>query len=96
MGTAPHTEFLLASPAEEDKGTPILPVKTLRELSIKTTGQHPAVFLLFPGREAADEPKLVDKGDGTWTILMKQEVTVGGMKTTLGIGVTLIGTSPSA
>ncbi len=96
MGTAPYSEFVLVSPAADDKGTPILPAKTLHEMSAKSTGAHPGVFLLFPGKEAGDEPKLVDKGEGTWTILMKQEVTVGGMKTIIGIGVTLVGTSPSA
>ena len=96
MGTAPYSEFCLVCPAADDKGDATLPVKTLHELSAKATSAHPGVFLLFPGKDAADEPKLADKGDDTWTILMKLSVTVGDAKTVIGIGLTLIGFSPSA
>jgi hypothetical protein len=96
QGTAPYNEFCLACPAADDKSAATMPIKSLYELSAKTTGGHPGVFLLFPGKDATAEPKLVDKGDGQWTIVIKQDVTVGGMKTPIGIGLTLIGTSPSA
>jgi hypothetical protein len=96
QGTAPFNEFCLACPAAEDKNPGTMPVKALYELSAKSTGSHPGVFLLFPGKDATAEPKLLDKGDGQWTILMKQDVTVGGTRTSIGIGLTLIGTSPSA
>jgi hypothetical protein len=96
QGTAPFNEFCLTCPAAEDKSPATMPVKALYELSAKSTGGHPGVFLLFPGKEATGEPKLVDKGDGQWTILIKQDVIVGGTKTHIGIGLTLIGTSPSA
>ena len=96
QGTAPYGEFCLACPAADDKDPATMPVKALYEMSAKATGNHPGVFLLFPGKDAAAEPKLADKGDGQWTILIKQTVTVGGMKTIIGIGLTLIGASPSA
>jgi len=95
MGTAPYSEFCLASPAADDKNPATIPAKALHEMSAKSTGGHPGVFLLFPGKDAGAEPKLVDKGEGHWTILLKQDVNVSGTKTTISIGLTLIGTSSS-
>jgi hypothetical protein len=95
MGTAPYSEFLLASPAADDKGAGTLSPKALHEMSAKSTNNHPGVFLLFPAKDAG-EPKLTNKGDGHWVLTIKQDVTVGGKKATLGVGLTLIGTSSSA
>jgi hypothetical protein len=96
MGTAPHGEFCLVSPAADDKNPGPLVPKLLHETSAKATGAHPGVFLLFPGRDAGDAPKIVNKGDGHFVLLFKQDVTVNGQKTTLGFGLTLVGNSPSA
>jgi len=96
MGTAPYSDFLLTLPAAADRKPDTLDVKALHESSAKTTNSHPGVFLLFPGKEAAAEPKLVNKGDGHWVLLFQQDVTVGDKKTTLGIGLVLVGVSPSA
>jgi hypothetical protein len=95
MGTAPYSEFLLASPAADDKDPGTLSPKALHELSAKSTNNHPGVFLLFPAKDAG-EPKLADKGDGHWVLTIKQDVTVGGKKAAIGVGLTLIGTSSSA
>src|SRR5262245_247192 len=43
MGTAPYNDFCLASPAGEDKKPDLLEVKSLHELSAKTTDAHPSV-----------------------------------------------------
>jgi hypothetical protein len=96
MGTAPYSEFCLGLPAAEDRKPDLLEVKALHEASAKSTNSHPAVFLLFPGKEATAEPKLVNKGDGHWVLMIKQDVTVGEKKTSIGIGLTLLGASPSA
>jgi hypothetical protein len=96
QGSAPYTEFLLASPAAEDAKPGAMEHKALEKLSIKTTGKHPAVFLLFPGKNTAEEPKLVEKGGGCWVLMAKQDVRVGDKKTVMGIGMTLIGVSPKA
>ena len=48
MGTAPYNEFCLFCPAAEDKKPDPLTVKDLRELSTKSTDNHPGVFVLFP------------------------------------------------
>jgi hypothetical protein len=96
MGTAPYSEFLLASPAAEDKKPDLMEAKSLQELSAKATDSHPAVFLLFPGKGATAEPKLVDKGSGHWVVLVNLEVTAAGKKATLPLGLALIGTSASA
>ena len=97
MGTAAYSEFLLACPAVEDKKPETMPPMALHELSKKSTGGHPGVFLLFPGgKDAGDAPKLVDKGDGHRVLFFKQAINAGGTKGTIGVGLTLIGNSPSA
>jgi hypothetical protein len=96
QGSAPYAEFLLASPAAEDGKPDPMEHKALEELSGKTTGKHPAVLLLFPGKNTSDEPKLVEKGGGCWVLMVKQDVRVGDKQTVMGLGVTLIGTSPKA
>jgi hypothetical protein len=96
MGTAPYSDFCLAVPAGDDKKTDLVEAKTLQEMSAKSTGGHPGVFLLFPGgKDVAGEPKLVNKGTGHWVLFSKQDVAVGDKKTTIGIGLTLIGFSAS-
>jgi len=96
MGTAPYSEFLLVSPAKEDGKPGPLEAKDLHELSAKSTGNHPGVFLLFPGKDAGAEPKLVSKSGGHWVLLYQLDVKVGDKKATLPIGLTLIGASSSA
>jgi hypothetical protein len=95
MGTAPYSEFCLLSPAVEDRSTDIMETKALQEMSAKTTSGHPAVMLLFPTK-GADEPKLVDKGEGNWALQFTQPVTANGKQATLGIALTVFGTSPAA
>jgi hypothetical protein len=95
MGTAQYSEFFLMSPAADDKKGETMDVKALREMSAKATGGHAAVFQLFPGKDAADEPKLVNKGEGHWVLMFKQPVVAGEMKATLQIGMTIFGVSPS-
>ena len=95
MGTAPYGEFCLASPAGDDKKPDPMEPKGLQEMSGKVTNGHPCVWLLFPGKGAAAEPKLADKGDGHWVLLYDLGVNVGGKKATLPIGLTLIGASSS-
>ena len=46
----PYSEFLLLSPAAEDKKPDTMEPKALQELSGKTTSGHPGVMLLFPAR----------------------------------------------
>jgi hypothetical protein len=95
MGTAPYSEFCLLSLAAEDKSADAMETKPLQEMSAKTTGSHPGVMLLFPTKDAS-EPKIVDKGEGTWSIEFKQDVEAAGMKATIGISLTVAGSSPAA
>jgi hypothetical protein len=95
MGTAPYSEFCLLSPAVEDKSIDTMESKALQEMSAKTTDGHPGVMLLFPAK-GADEPKLVDKGEGNWVLQFKQPITAAGKPATLGIALTVVGTSPAA
>jgi hypothetical protein len=96
MGTALYSEFCLACPAADDKKPDTMEPKDLHELSKKSTAGHPCVFLLFPGKDAGDAPKVMDKGEGHWVLFFKQDVNADGKKATIGVGLTLIGTSPSA
>jgi hypothetical protein len=96
MGTAPHPEFCLIAPAAEDKSADTMEAKALHELSAKATSSHPGVFLLFPGKGAKPEPKLVGKGDGHWMILFELDVNAGGKKAKLGFGLNLVGFSSQA
>jgi len=96
MGTATYNEFCLACPADDDKKPDLLMVKPLRELSAKTTDNHPAVFLLFPGgKDAGKAPKLVNKPGGHWVVFTQLNARAGEKKAVLPFGLTLIGTSPS-
>jgi len=97
MGTAPYNEFGLLCPASEDKKTDLIETKDLRELSAKTTDNHPGVFVLFPAdKEAADKPKLESKSGGHWVLFAKLPVKAGDKKATLPFGLNLIGHSSSA
>lgn len=93
MGTAPYTEFGLLSPAAEDKNPgPHKEAKELHEVSTKATGtSHPGVLLLFPNEKPKDTPELVSKPNGHWVLNFKVEVNVKDQKTTLGMGLNLIG-----
>jgi hypothetical protein len=96
MGTAPYSEFVLLSPAKEDKGAETMEIKALTEMSAKSTNGHPAVWLLFPPDKGTGDPKLANKGDGHWVLFFKQDVLVGTTKGSMGIGLALIGQAASA
>jgi hypothetical protein len=96
MGTAPYSEFLLLSPADDDKTPATMEAKKLQEMSGKTTGGHPGVLLLFPGKGAAATPKLEKKEENHWVLLLLLDAKAGDKKAALPIGLTLIGVSSSA
>ena len=96
MGTAPYSEFLLLSPAAEDKTPATMEAKKLQEMSGKTTGDHPGVLLLFPGKGAAATPKLEKKEENHWVLLLLLDAKASDKKATLPVGLTLIGVSSSA
>jgi hypothetical protein len=91
-GTAPHPEFCLICPADEDKSTEEIEKKKLIELSSKVNeGRHPAVLLLWPNNGKDEGVKVIDKGDGVLVATIKRPVVAGGQKTTLGFAVTIAG-----
>jgi hypothetical protein len=96
MGTAPYNEFCLICPAADDKKPDLMEAKQLHELSGKSTESHPGVFLLFPGKEARAEPKLLDKGEGHWVLFLQLDARAGDLKARFDLGLTLIGVSSSA
>lgn len=92
--TAPYPNFVLLCPAADDRKPGTLEQKALYELSEKAGDEHPAVMLLFPpAKDAADKPKLLDKGKGHWVLFVKVPATAAGMTGTLGIGLTVVGTT---
>ena len=81
-------------PAGIDQKPDVLEAKALREASTKAAGgSHPTVLLLFPNEKPADAPKLENKGDNTWVLLIKEPVSVDGKSAGagMGLGLTLIG-----
>jgi hypothetical protein len=92
-GTAPTTDFLLLCPAAEDQKPDLLEVKALRELSAKVGEEHPSPLLLFPGKGAGAEPKLVEKEMGHQVLLMSLNADADGKKGRLAIGLNLVGHS---
>jgi hypothetical protein len=96
MGTAPYSEFLLLSPVADDKTPNTMEAKKLQEMSGKTTGGHPGVLLLFPGKGAAATPKLEKKEENHWVLLFLLDAKAGGKKAALPVGLTLVGASSSA
>jgi hypothetical protein len=94
MGTAPFPEFCIVSPAGEDKKPDTMDPKELFELSTKATmTSHAGIFLLFPNDQPKDKPEMVAKEQDHWVLNLKEEVSVGGTKAPLGLGLTLIGHS---
>lgn len=97
MGTAPYAEFCLLVWAADDAKPGPVEIKTLYEMSAKTAGgSHPIPLLLFPNHKPEAEAKLVDKGMNHWVLMRKLEVSVGGKKTSIGIGLTVVGKSAQA
>jgi hypothetical protein len=96
VGTAPYRDFVLLCPAADDKKPELLKEKALRELSEKSAEDHPGVMLLFPpGKDAAEKPKLLDKGKGHWVLYVKVPATAAGKMGAMGLGLTVVGVSAS-
>jgi len=98
MGTAPYSEFLLLSPAADDKTPDTMEAKKLHEMSSKApvSGGHPGVLLLFPGKSTAATPRLEKKEENHWVLFLLLDAKANGKKAVLPVGLTLIGVSSSA
>jgi hypothetical protein len=94
MGTAPYPEFCLLVPATIDQKPALMDAKELREVSAKSNGgSHPTVLLLFPNEKPENNPRLENKGDNTWVLMVKAPISVDGKPAAegIGLGLTLIG-----
>lgn len=93
--TAPHTEFALLCPAANDRSPALIKdIDDLRELSRKSTDSgHPAVLLLFPGKDPGKSPKFAMKPANHGVLHYRQAVTAAGGKTLLAVGLNLVGSS---
>lgn len=91
-GTAPHPEFCLICPVDEDKSEEEIEVKQLIELSSKVNeGRHPAVLLLWPNHAKDTGVKILEKGLGVVVATIRRPVVAKSAKTTLGFAVTVAG-----
>lgn len=90
--TAPHPEFCLICPVEDDKKEEVIEKKKLIELSSKVNeGRHPAVLLLWPNNEKGNDVKVLDKGNGVLVATIKRPLIAGESKATLGFAITVAG-----
>ncbi|HET6574329.1 MAG TPA: hypothetical protein VFG68_12035 [Fimbriiglobus sp.] len=93
MGTAPHPEFLVLSPAAKDTDPEPLEPKALIKLSsASTNGEHPGVMLLFPHPAREAGPKILEK-DGVKVVAVSRTVDAEGTKSVLGFALTIAGHS---
>ncbi|GBD36865.1 hypothetical protein HRbin36_01993 [bacterium HR36] len=97
MGTAPYTEFLLLCPVALDNKLSLFDTpKDLHELSAKATGSnHPAVFLLFPGKPV-NQPEVRDHGTGHIVLHITLQAEQNGKTFALPVALTVIGHSAGA
>lgn len=92
MGTAPYPEFCLLIPAAVDRKPDNMEVKEMREMSNKApAANHPGVLLLHPNEKPAETPQLATKEGGHVVLMLKEDVSAGGQKASIGIGLTLVG-----
>jgi hypothetical protein len=91
-GASPTKDFVVLIAAAKEKGAGPMEPKEMQELSQKSidTG-HPAVFMLYPNPKPAAAPQLEMKDGKYWVVNTKESVTAAGKKTTLGVGLTLVG-----
>jgi hypothetical protein len=91
-GASPTKDFVVLVAAAKEKGPGTMEPKELQELSQKSidTG-HPAVFMLYPNPKPGAAPQLEMKDGKYWVVNTKENVLAAGKKTTIGIGLTLVG-----
>lgn len=92
--SAPHTEFLLLSPAEKDRTTDEMEPKSLYKMSFQSTGgEHPGVMLLYPYTFTNKKPVTEDRGSGVWTLNTHRPVVSDAGKIEHGFSITIAGHS---
>jgi hypothetical protein len=90
--TAPHPEFCLVCPADQDNSAEGIEKEKLIELSSKVNdGRHPAVLLLWPNNGPDPGVKVLEKGNGVLVATVRRAVVAGDQKTALGFAVTVAG-----
>lgn len=95
LGTTPHPEFALLSPADKDRSPDPVEPKGLIKLSAGVTGgDHPAVMLLWPHR-GTDKPAVIDREPGVRLLTLVRPVSTDGGDARLGFALTVAGHSKS-
>ena len=92
--TAPHGDFVLLTPAADDKTVEPPELKDLVKRSLKSTGgDHPGVMLLYPhfGKEA--DAKMVARGNGVHCLQVRCKVKTDAGDTQLGFSIVVAGFS---
>jgi|SRR5581483_2815765 len=92
MGASEFTEFCAIVAADKDTKPDLMDAKHLSEVSAKSVNTgHPGVFMLFPNLKPANAPELAAKPRNHWVVNTKEAVNAKGTKTSIGIGLTVIG-----
>jgi hypothetical protein len=92
QGSAPYNDFLLITPADQDKSPDLLDVETLHKQSSKSVGRkHPGMMLLFPNRKPAEAPAIEEKPKDHVVLSFQVPVKAGAEKGTLGFSVVVVG-----
>jgi len=90
-GKSEFTDFLVLSAAAKDQTPDLMALKSLQEMSGKTVGTgHPGVFMLFPNKKPGP-PSIESKPRDHWVVNVVCPVQAGGVRGTLGFGITLVG-----
>jgi hypothetical protein len=88
--------LLLVGPKDDTQPGPIDPMK-LPEIAGDSIGSsHPGVFMLAPNPNPTATPELAARPRSQWVVNTRSELLVGGRPAgSLGIGLTLVGHTPS-
>jgi hypothetical protein len=94
--TAPHQDFSVLIPLDDEKSLDPVEMKDLIKPSLKVTkGDHPAVLLMFPNYGKADGESIATKPGGVSIVLFRRKVVANDLPASLGFAFVVDGVSPS-
>lgn len=95
IGTTPHPEFALLSPADKDQSPDPVELKGLIRMSAGVTGgDHPSVLLLWPHR-GTDKVAIDKRGADVRVLAVVRPVSADAGNARLGFALTVAGYSKS-
>ncbi len=92
--TAPHADFALLVPIAKETSPDTMDAKDLLKLSRAATGgDHPAVMLLYPVKDAKKAPAIRDRGDGVRSLDVLRSAVAENKLVPMGLSITIAGGS---